>query len=338
MTGRRLRLGVVGLGFGKAVHVPAFQTLPSCEVVFNRARDWKEHLREVDAVSVATSPDAHAEIVRAALECGKHVFCEKPITTDLEQAKLLARLASRAGLANMIDFEFPELPAWQEARKRIESGALGSLRYVALHWNMEIFAIRNRLTDSWKLETPRGGGALNAFGSHAFYNLEWLFEKVGGPIAEVSATLWPERDDKLVSASMTLSDGTPVLLSISTHAYMGSGHRIEVYGDDGTLVLANSSSDHIRGFQLLTATRKDKELKPIALSSIEGDLAGTDGRIAAVRQTASRFVSWSLGGQPQKPDFESAVRVQYLIDALRSSTSSGGRVNTRVVSQAKASQ
>ncbi|HRK01585.1 MAG TPA: Gfo/Idh/MocA family oxidoreductase [Oligoflexia bacterium] len=321
MNDRRLRIGVVGRGFGKAVHVPAFAADPRCEVVFNCSNDWKSQfdLHDFDAISIATPADIQPEITLAALERGKHVFCEKPLATDLTTARRLLESAKQAKVAHMIDFEFQEIPAWIEAKRLIRNEELGAIRHVSVQWNIEIYAIRHGLKDSWKIRSEQGGGALNAFGSHAFYNIEWLL----GPITSVAATLHPTSDDEYVSANLTLKHGAPVALQLSTHAFLGNGHRITVYGENGTLVLNNQSNDYIRGFELWSAGRTDSALRQVLVPELDATnpaLSVKDGRVWAVHQLARRFIDWALMGAPQTPNFENAYRVQVLIDAAKRSS------------------
>src|SRR3954453_10593535 len=118
-----IRVGVVGIGFGQNVQVPAFRAHPGCEVVAlcasrpDRARevadrlgiprafgDWRAMLGEdLDAVSLAVPPAVQYEIALAAVRSGRAVFCDKPLTATLAQGRELAAAARNAGIANMID-------------------------------------------------------------------------------------------------------------------------------------------------------------------------------------------------------------------------------------------
>jgi predicted dehydrogenase len=111
-------------------------------------------------------------------------------------------------------------------------------------------------------------------------------------------------------------------ISISSHAFLGSGHRVEFYGDEGTLVLENKTSDYVRGFRLLHGTRASNRLEVI--SPGEGLPAGKcDGRIGAVARLVERFVSWVENGIPSRPSFKDGLRVQSLLEAARKSHESG---------------
>lgn len=332
-----MRVGVIGIGFGQQVHVPAFRAVPGCEVValgasnFERAArvaeklgitraygNWRELVEDpaIEAISIATPPALQAEIALAALANGKHVFCEKPLAGDSATAQRLAEAASQAGTANMVDFEFPEIAEWQQAKALIDSGDLGKLRHAALAWNVETYANKLQL-ESWKTSMGAGGGTLYSFVSHSFYYLEWLL----GPISRLSASLFkppgdPRPGDTLAVLCLELASGGIVSLSVSGAAFLGSGHRLEIYGDTGTLVLDNPTSDYVRGFRLRYGTRQSAKLEDI---TGPGPASEGDGRVAVVTPLISRFVRWAVSGEASHPNFQDGWRVQQLLEAARRS-------------------
>jgi predicted dehydrogenase len=104
-------------------------------------------------------------------------------------------------------------------------------------WNFENRATRLRL-ESWKTRGDGGGGLLGNFVSHCFYNLEWLC----GPICGLSARLVALPDSKAdgaVTLALAFASGAAGSLQVSCASFLGSGHRIEFYGEDGTLTLSN---------------------------------------------------------------------------------------------------
>src|SRR5581483_11693347 len=111
-------------------------------------------------------------------------------------------------------------------------------------------------------------------------------------------------------------------LAMSSASYLGSGHRIEIYGEEGTLVLANATADYMRGFELLFARRPAIKLERIeAYDPI--DAKYPDGRIAPVSRLAGRFLDAITGKGQAYPSFAEGFRVQSLIDAARQSGNSG---------------
>ena len=169
-----IRVGIVGCNYGRTVLLPAFRTEPRCQVVAlagtdaartaeiareaNVARgtgDWAALVedRAVDAVAVAVPPALQPEVARRALDLGKPVFVEKPLAADLAAAQAMLESALRSGRPTVIDFNFPELPAWRRAKAMLDAGAVGRLRHVVVTWNVENQATRLRLEeleDAWR--------------------------------------------------------------------------------------------------------------------------------------------------------------------------------------------
>ena len=337
-------MGVAGIGFGQQVHVTAFRSDPRCRVAaiaastLERAKgaaetlgiekpfgDWREMVldEEIDAISIATPPLIQTQIARAALDRGKAVFCEKPLAANEADALEMSAAANRAGLANMVDFEFPEAEEWQRAKSLIDGGGIGRLRQITVRWAVETYANRNRL-NSWKTRTDDGGGTLGNFVSHVFYYLEWL----AGPILEVSARLFREPDDERPGDSfdalaLRFESGAACTVSVSAAAFPGSGHRVELYGETGAIWLENTTADYVSGFRLLHGTRSSGRMEPAAEAA---PVAGVDGRVGAVSRLTGRFADWIENGTAASPDFEDGLRVQQLLSAARRSHESGGRL------------
>src|SRR5262249_8840526 len=146
------------------------------------------------------------------------------------------------------DFNFPELPSWQRAKAILDAGAIGRLQNVVLTWNFEHRATRLRL-ESWKTRGDGGGGLLGNFVSHCFYNLEWLCGACCGLTARLLALHGGAAGGGFALA-LAFASGAGGSLQVSCASFLGSGHRVELYGEDGTLVLSNPTADYFRGFEL----------------------------------------------------------------------------------------
>lgn len=332
-----IRVGVVGLGFGRQVHVPAFQSVPGCRVAAIAGRDadraaaaavtvpgargfgsWREMLDAgvLDAVSIAVPPVAQPEIAIAAAERGLAVFCEKPAAGDVEQAEAMLAAVRRHGVAHAVNFLFPEIPAWQVARDAVAGmAAQQPLQQAALAWRVETYAHRHDLRDGWKRSQAGGGGALSTFVSHSAYYLEWLL----GPVGRVLARLLPSADDDAqVMAWLDFDSGLHATLDVATNCPFGSGHRLEIYGHDGAVVLDNPAADYVRGFRVQGESRGNAALPPVP--PIPGE---TDGRTWATSRIAARFVERIRHGGLGGPDLADGLRVQRILAACRESNRTG---------------
>jgi predicted dehydrogenase len=333
---QRIRVGVAGAGFGKRVHVPAFRADERCEVVaicatsFERAAkaaqeaavarafgNFREMLEKgnVDAVSIAAPPAAQPELIVEAARAGKHVLCEKPLAANEKDAARALDAAEGAGLIHAMDFIFPEIPAWSRAAAILKERQLGRLRHAALTWKVETQAFASGL-DSWKTRNAEGGGALGNFMSHSFYYLEWLL----GPFTRMAARLARGKGgDARVEAWMETTEGCPVTVEIANDAFRGPGHRLEVYGEDGSLALSNPTRDYVNGFTLSVARRASGGFSTEPVENF----ATPDGRIGAVSAIVRRFLDGVLTGSRVKPNLANGVRVQRLMAKAREADESG---------------
>src|SRR5262245_33061383 len=323
-------IGIVGCNYGRTVLVPAFREDPRCEVValagtdaartaeFARAVNvprgvgsWQAVVEEraVAVIAVAVPPDLQPAIAQRALELGKPVFLEKPLAADLAGAQLILESARKRGLPTIVDFNFPELPSWQRAKAILDRGTIGRLQNVVVTWNFENEATRLRL-ESWKTRGNGGGGLLGNFVSHCFHNLEWLC----GPISGLSARLFalPDRKaDSAVALALAFGSGAGGSLQMSCASFLGSGHRIELYGEKGTLVLSNPAADYFRGFELKLARQDDEALKPVPIEEGDED-PHSDSRAAPVRRLVQRFLDACERGGAPSPGVTDGYRVQFL--------------------------
>jgi predicted dehydrogenase len=346
-----IRLGIVGCNYGRIVQLPAFRADPRCEVIalagtdagrtaeLARAAgvpkaygDWRALVEDaaVDAVAIATMPALQAQIAVRALELGKPVFAEKPMASTLDDACTMLNQAQRCGLPAMVDFNFHQIVSWQRAKAMLDAGSIGALRHVAVHWHVENHAIQTRMRN-WKTTSDDGGGVLGNFISHCFHYLEWFC----GPIISLSARLsgLPNDPDLQTTVAMAIVFGGGALgsISMSCASYLGGGHRLEFYGEQGTLVLVNPGPDYMRGFELLHAKRPAAALERMPADD-PADRQYPDGRIAPVSHLAKRFLDAIETSVPAQPDFAAGYRVQQLIDAAQRSHRYGKSIDVALAS------
>jgi predicted dehydrogenase len=253
------------------------------------------------------------------VQTGKHIFCEKPLALNAGQAQEIASAANQAHVVHAMDFIFPEIAAWRKAREILQSSVLGRIRHVALTWRVETYSYgAGAQSLNWKKRAADGGGTLNNFVSHTVYYLEWLF----GRMNKFAARFGPAdvEVEARVDAWVEFEAGFSGTVCVAADSFLGPGHKLEVYGDNGTLVLDNPTSDYGRGFKLSTATRPSKELSPVAISSDDNE---PDGRVYPVSQIAGRFIAAINSGGSLTPNLNDGLRAQILLDALRLAARAG---------------
>lgn len=210
-----LRTAVIGTGFIGTVHVRSAR-LAGAEVVGVAAstpersaeaaqslgvpRSYASGLeatrdKDVDVIHICTPNSLHMEVAKAALEAGKHVVCEKPLATSLQDARALTELAMSKGLVGTVPFINRYHPMTREARSRVQSDETGKL-YLIQGSYLQDWLMQAGDTN-WRVDAGAGGKsrAFADIGSHLCDLIEWitgerftsLIATLGTPVAQRSA-------------------------------------------------------------------------------------------------------------------------------------------------------
>ncbi len=134
------------------------------------AADYREILRDpaIDAVHILTPNALHFSMAKEALEAGKHVACEKPVTTTVEEAEELVALAAKKGLRNCVCHNLRYYPMVQQLRRMREAGELGEILSVQGGYSQDWLLYD---TDwNWRIDAKAGGASrcMADIGSHWF--------------------------------------------------------------------------------------------------------------------------------------------------------------------------
>jgi predicted dehydrogenase len=204
---RILKTALIGTGFMGRVHAENLRRLGTVEIVAlagssgERAREfgksigvnrttgnYQELLEDssIDAVHVLTPNALHYPICRAALEAGKHVLCEKPLTVSVEQARELVDLAARTGLANCIQHNLRYYPLVQQIRRMIEAGDLGEILIVQGTYSQDWLLFESDW--NWRVQAKENG-ALRAMGDIGSHWMDLIQHVTGLRITQVCADL-----------------------------------------------------------------------------------------------------------------------------------------------------
>jgi len=184
---RKIKAGLIGAGFVGPLHVEAVRRLGYVDFVavatsseesakrkaeqmgFERGYgDYKAMLADpsIDAVHICTPNNLHFEVIKAALEAGKHVICDKPLSVDAVESRELVELARKAGKVNAVTFNYRFNPLVQQARVMVTRGDLGQVRFVHGFYLQDWLLYETDF--SWRLEPDKGGPscAVGDIGSH----------------------------------------------------------------------------------------------------------------------------------------------------------------------------
>jgi predicted dehydrogenase len=357
-----LRVGLIGAGgrWGPWAHVPALQGLPETELyavctahadtaqaaadkfgVKHAYGDAKAMCADpqVEAALVAVRVPVHYSLSKAALEAGKPVYCEWPLGKDTKEAEELAALARSRKIPTMVGLQRRASPAYLYMRELVKDGYVGEVLSV----NMQLMGsgVLTRTADrTWQRDVTLGANTLTITFGHVMDALCM----VAGELTEVSAIVatrvpqWFETDTKKyvdvtspdnIMLNGRLESGAIVNAYCGVHPYHGSGHRLEIYGKEGTLMmLGGGEAGQEENRRIMGGKKDDKALKelpvPDRLKWVP-EAVRKVGRAYDVGQMWVNFAEAIRTGKSVEPDFDHAVRRHRMLDAIRRASDTGQR-------------
>lgn len=208
MSEKRIRVAVVGTGnIAKSAHIPAYLANAYADVValvdvndkqlarvakkfnvkktFSSVDDLFEN-EQIDALSICTPPNSHAEIALKAFQHGVNVLCEKPLATTIDDGKKMVAAAKKYKKFLMVGYHRRFLPNYQRARKNVLSGRLGHVYCVEDHF-IEPNPLLGWSKSQWFFE-PNLGGVLLDIAPHVFDMLNYIFNAFPVAVSARSST------------------------------------------------------------------------------------------------------------------------------------------------------
>ncbi len=310
--------------------------------------DWKQLIArdDIDAVDICVPNNLHEEIATAAAENGKMVLCEKPLAIDAEQGERMCQAIEKAGVPNMVWYNYRRVPAVTLAKRMIDDGLLG-----------RIFHYRANFLQDWTIaeDLPQGGAALwrldaAAAGSgvtgdllaHCIDTAIWL----NGRISTVNAmteTFVKERMHNLTGKKepVEIDDACAFLCRFSNGSLglfestrYARGHKalytFEINGEKGSLkwdlhdlhrleYFNYDDDERVRGWRSIHVTDHGGDHPYMDHWWVPGLQIGYEHSF--VHQVAD-FLEGLATGQAASPTFRDALETQKICDAVLSSAQS----------------
>lgn len=262
-----IRWGMIACGVVTEVKSgPAFQKIPgsSLQAVMCRqaekARDyaarhgvpaWYEDAQalvndpQVDAIYIATPPDAHLEYTRMAARAGKPVYVEKPLARIAQEGEAMLAACRQAGVPLFVAYYRRALPRFIKIKELLDSGAIGVVRYTQTILSQPLPAAPDPGNLPWRLRREiSGGGVFVDMSCHLLDLMDYFF----GPVASAagfaaSQTGWYEVEDAVAAAWQHRSG------VLSTGLWCYSLHEVrdltEIAGSAGAIRFSTFSEDPI---------------------------------------------------------------------------------------------
>jgi predicted dehydrogenase len=357
-----LRVGVIGANpagsWGSFAHLPAIAALPNLKLTavgaahlesaretarrfgaahaFDDPRALAEH-PEVDVVAVCVRVPHHAQLVAAALDAGKHVYCEWPLGRDTAQAQAMAGAAQGRGVVHMTGLQARQSPVLAYVRDLIAEDAIGEVHASMLTHSVPWFFganpgaayLNDRSSGAHFLSIP-GGHSIDAMGwlLGEFRSLQAVVARVDRGVEATGATGATSPNQVVVDG--LLEDGAVASLRLQGAPHHGTGVRWEINGAKGDLVITAAAGG--RGLQMA-----DLSLQRTTGLGVFEDLAVPEryfGVPEQVRRGPPLNVARSYlelaraiqDGRPATPDFAAAVARHRTLDAVQAASDEGRRI------------
>jgi len=137
--------------------------------------------KRIDVVDICTPTPAHDELINKSLDSGKHFFCEKPLTENLEQAERIADKMAKTGLVGMVGYLYRFAPVFELGNSLFEKTPATGKSDVLGKITTAGFRLSGRGSHQpWKHMTKSGGGAVNEMLVHMIDLVIWYFGKITG--------------------------------------------------------------------------------------------------------------------------------------------------------------
>ena len=375
MSEKKIRVGIIGLKPGESwagvAHVPSLQHLSDSFIINGVANSSLESSRaaaetlgipyafgsaeeliaspEIDAVTVTITVPQHLKVVKAALEAGKHVYCEAPLGNGLAEAEEMAELARKQGVTAVVGLQARCAPEIFYLRQLLSEGYVGEVISSSLtgwggNWGPTAENI-SRL--GYLLDKKNGATMLTIPLGHTLAAVR----DVLGDITEVSAIL-----DTRISEVRSLDDGSTLTQTapdqilvtarleggepFSVHYQGGMPNGIEgfawdIHGTEGDLrVTAPFGHGQMAQLSISGAKIGSGELTPIEVPKQFYEGYKGEPVPGNVLRNYARMAGDIKNGSSRASNFDDAVGVQRLIDAIERSSSTGSRISLKAVNRA----
>jgi len=292
---------------------------------------------EIDAVAIVVRVPSHYAPTKAALEAGKHVYCEWPLGRTTAEAVELAALADARGLVTAVGLQARVNPAIMHMKELVEAGYVGDV--MAVHVCLMREGVLARPSNrTWQRDATLGANTLTIANGHTVDAMRFVV----GDFARLSAVVATQVKQWLDTGTQTLLDVTApdnVLISgrlakgavasvhIGAIPFAGSGYRMEIYAREGTLVASGADSPQL-GEIVLHGAKRGNTLAPIPVPARFTLAAPTtpSGEASNVGQMYTVFARAIRDGNGQQPNFATAVALHRLVDAIKEASDSAREV------------
>jgi len=337
-----LHYGIIGCGVIGPVHAASIASLPSarligvCDIIRERAErvaaeygaeyvttDYTELLArpDIDAVCICTPHYLHAEMVIAAAQAGKQVFCEKPMAINPAEMDAMIAAAEQAGVQLGVCFQHRFDPVAVQLKQLIDEGKFGQLLLGGAHCRCvrgDAYYNSAAWRGTWAQE---GGGVLINQAIHTIDLLLWLFGEATSIFGHYDTLRWNEciEVEDTATGMLTFRNGAQGHIAATSASNLDWNTRLHVYGTAGSAVINTGFPDEYTFLQL------PEEIPP-AITSTDLPTVGKSDYGTSHVLALQAFTDAILNGHPYPINGYEARRAVEVVLGLYQSSREGRAV------------
>ncbi|RBL92977.1 Gfo/Idh/MocA family protein [Chitinophaga flava] len=362
---QKIRVGIAGAnphrGWASTAHIPAIQELEEYALTaasttqpasalaakeqfhlpyaFSNYQELVTH-PEIDLVTVSVKAPDHYNIVMAALEAGKHVYCEWPLGRNLQEATAMAHLAKEKNVVTAIGLQGRFSPAINEVRALINKGYIGTVLSTTMIASGEVFGATAAVAHAFMHDKQQGATMLSIQFAHYADTLCYVL----GEFISLNATLATRRNSvqlletgaiipsdspDQVAVNGTLTSGAVASIHVRGGHTNGNNFLWEINGTEGDILIQAPIGffHHLRDITVLAADKHQQHLVPVSISQQfdylgQTELTGPAYNTAQFYRAVGKSILHNTG---EIPSFETALLRHRMIDAVEKAAVSGTR-------------
>ncbi|MHB0958403.1 MAG: Gfo/Idh/MocA family protein [Pirellulaceae bacterium] len=316
--------------------------------------DWRKLIArdDIHQIDICTPNATHKEIVLAAAAAGKSIICEKPLAMTVAEAEEMVAAVEKAGVANLVCFNYRRVPAISLAKQLIEEGRIGRpFHYRATYlqdWTISADVPQGGAA-LWRLDAKTAGsGVTGDLLAHSIDTAEWLNGPIQSVVAKTetfvkqrmhqdSGKLEPVTIDDACMFLATFANGSMGTFESTRYARGRKNYNtFELNGEAGSVFFdledpqyldyfrytdpttGKKVDDHLTGWQRVHVTNFEHPY--MKKWWVPGCTIGYEHTFV---HTVADYLHGIETGQPAQPDFRSGLRTQKVCDAVLASAHNG---------------
>lgn len=361
MRSDKIGVGIIGAsGWGKVAHIPALQALSEFEIIAVCTTQQKsaEEIAQsfginhfytnpyelvanpdVDLVVITVKVPEHNELVRVALNAGKHVYCEWPLALNTAEASDILRLATTKGVRHVSGLQARANPTINYVKDLLSEDYLGEVLSINVSYSMPSFPTKGNTIDqahAYLLDEKNGANQLTITAGHLLDGVTYLM----GPFTKISAVLETQyKEVSIVETGEVIQANAPDYVAINGMLKSGAllsgqfrnskiaGLTIEIIGTKGEISMKSKDGlmfqwdsfnlqaalGENQSFQTLTVPSHYYHINPQSVNNISYNIA----------QLYAQFANDLQNNTYTTPDFQTGCRLHYLLDQIIKSAETG---------------